>query len=94
MGQVIQKFENNQFLQVIQSYKETQATKAIHLLQDTQKDEVIYGIQDTQTSKVIHKIIKPMTAEQYLFLNSVCLTLQCERKNKETVFDGNIPSQH
>ena len=26
-----------------------------------------------------------MTAEQYLFLNSVCLTLQCERKNKETV---------
>ena len=33
-----------------------------------------------------------MTAEQYLFLNSVCLTLQCERKNKETVFDGNIPA--
>ena len=37
---------------------------------------------------------QPMTAEQYLFLNSVCVTLQCECKNKETVFDGNIPSQH
>lgn len=37
---------------------------------------------------------QPMTAEQYLFLNYVCLTLQCERKNKETVFDENIPSQH
>ena len=35
-----------------------------------------------------------MTAEQYLFLNYVCLTLQCECKNKETVFDGNIPSKY
>lgn len=35
-----------------------------------------------------------MTADNNLILKFVCLTLQCECKNKETVFDENIPSQH
>ena len=35
-----------------------------------------------------------MTADESLILKFVCLTLQCECKNKETIFDGGLSPEY